>query len=125
MKYLIALLFPLLMTGQNQFTKDEITISEFVKGTMYKPVKPNGKLMIVIAGSGPTNRDGNQPGARSNAYKMLAEGVVASGTSVFCFDKRIIGQMIAVTLTKAHLPLKTRSLTCGTSSTNLQRIIQK
>lgn len=95
MKYIFALLFPFLLMGQNQFSKEEITISEFVKGTLYKPAKPNEKLVIVVAGSGPTNRDGNQPGGRSNAYKMLAEGVVTQGTAVFCFDKRIVGQLIA------------------------------
>lgn len=96
MKKLFALFFPVLLFAQNpDFTKEEIKITDLVSGSLYSPKKANGNLVIMIAGSGPTNRDGNQPGMRTNAYKMLAEAIAKDGHSVFSYDKRIIAQIIA------------------------------
>lgn len=96
MKLLIALLFPAFLIAQSpDFTKEEVKITDWVNGSLYSPKKANENLVIMIAGSGPTNRDGNQPGMRTNAYKQLAEAIVKEGHSVFCYDKRIIAQIIA------------------------------
>lgn len=96
MKLLFALLLPALLFAQTQtFKKEEIVITDLVKGSLYTAPKPNGNLMIIIAGSGPTNRDGNQPGMKSDAYKLLAEALVKEGHSVFSYDKRIIAEIIA------------------------------
>jgi alpha-beta hydrolase superfamily lysophospholipase len=56
-------------------------------------------LVIIIAGSGPTDRDCNSPlGVKSNAYKMLAKGFADNGISTLRFDKRGIAK------SKAALP---------------------
>ena len=47
-------------------------------------------IVVIIPGSGPTDRDGNsaQMGLRSNTYKLLAEGLKAAGVSSLRIDKR-------------------------------------
>src|SRR4030042_6045415 len=68
------------------FTESDImlrTNTGDISGTLTVPVKP-GKtpLVIIIAGSGPTDRDGNSPlGVRSDMYKMLAGGFAENGIS--------------------------------------------
>ena len=44
--------------------------------------------VLIIPGSGPTNRDGNGPLVRTDAYKMLAEALRAEGISSLRIDKR-------------------------------------
>lgn len=45
--------------------------------------------IIIIPGSGPTDRDGNGPaGIRSDSYKLLAEGLAKAGLSTLRIDKR-------------------------------------
>lgn len=47
---------------------------------------------LVIAGSGPTDRDGNGPGLRNDSLKLLAEGLAARGIATLRTDKRGIGE---------------------------------
>jgi pimeloyl-ACP methyl ester carboxylesterase len=46
--------------------------------------------VMLIAGSGPTDRDGNQPGMKTNAYKLLASELADRGIGSLRFDKRMI-----------------------------------
>jgi len=47
---------------------------------------------LIIAGSGPTDRDGNSAlNLHSNVYKMLAEGLANVGISTLRYDKRGVG----------------------------------
>jgi pimeloyl-ACP methyl ester carboxylesterase len=49
-------------------------------------------VALIIAGSGPTDRDGNQRGGlRTDAYKKLAQGLAARGIATLRYDKRGIG----------------------------------
>lgn len=49
-------------------------------------------IVIIIAGSGPTDRDGNNPaGLQTNAYKLLASGFARNSISTLRYDKRGIG----------------------------------
>lgn len=45
-------------------------------------------VALIIAGSGPTDRDGNNPQMINNSLKMLAEGLNANGIATLNFDKR-------------------------------------
>lgn len=51
-------------------------------------------LMIIIAGSGPTDQDGNSPAlpGKNNSLKMLAEDLAAEGIASIRYDKRGIGK---------------------------------
>ena len=53
------------------------------------------KLAIIIAGSGPTDREGNNPlGDKANSYKMLAHALDSQNIATFRFDKRGVGESI-------------------------------
>ena len=50
-------------------------------------------LAIIIAGSGPTDRDGNQSFMKSNALKKLAIALGEKGIASFRYDKRVVKHM--------------------------------
>lgn len=54
------------------------------------------KLMILVAGSGPTDRDCNSADLNTNAFKMIADTLVTMGYSSFRYDKRGIGESTRV-----------------------------
>ena len=87
------------------FNKEEITINSLLKGSLYSPLKQNKKttLVILIAGSGPTDRDGNQKGLTNNSLKYLSEELARNEIAVFSYDKRIIAQMLSGTVNEATL----------------------
>ena len=71
-----------------------VSIDQEIQGTLLSPKKQNNTpLAILIAGSGPTDRDGNQAHLKNNSLKYLAEGLAEKEISVFRYDKRIIAQM--------------------------------
>ncbi|MGP2493061.1 alpha/beta hydrolase [Mesorhizobium sp. PUT5] len=48
-----------------------------------------GPIVLIVPGSGPTDRDGNSPlGIRASAYRLLAEGLAARGISTVRIDMR-------------------------------------
>jgi pimeloyl-ACP methyl ester carboxylesterase len=54
--------------------------------------------VLIIPGSGPTDRDGNNPlGIRASPYRLLAEGLAAEGISTLRVDKRgLFGSAAAI-----------------------------
>jgi pimeloyl-ACP methyl ester carboxylesterase len=60
-------------------------------------------LVILVAGSGPTDRDGNQKGLTNNCLKLLAETLATNGIAVYSYDKRIFAQMATGQLDEASL----------------------
>jgi hypothetical protein len=63
-----------------------------LKGSLYTPSRANTKtdLVIIIAGSGMPDRDGNQQGMENNSLRLLAEGLAKNDIAAFSFDKRSI-----------------------------------
>lgn len=49
-------------------------------------------VVLIIAGSGPTDRNGNNPMAANGSLKLLAEGLFKNGISSLRYDKRGIGE---------------------------------
>lgn len=50
---------------------------------------PGAPIVLIIPGSGPTDRDGNNPmGVTAAPYRLLAEGLAAKGVSSVRIDKR-------------------------------------
>ena len=64
-----------------------------IRGTLDTPSgKSPYPLAIIVAGSGPTDRDGNSPlGVSANSYKMLASCLQQAGIATLRYDKSGIG----------------------------------
>ena len=59
--------------------------------------------VLLIAGSGPTDRDGNQAMMQNNSLRFLAEGWSNAGFTVFRFDKRGVGSSASVEVKEADI----------------------
>jgi hypothetical protein len=58
-------------------------------GTLERPASaPPAVCALIVAGSGPTDRDGNQPGLENDSLKQLALGLAARGICTLRYDKR-------------------------------------
>ena len=105
--FALLLIVPTATFSQNTplFTTENIDVNSLLNGTLYTPIKQNNttSLVILIAGSGPTNRDGNQFGMTNNSLKLLAESLVKNGIAVYSYDKRIFAQMASGKLDEASL----------------------
>ena len=80
-----------------------------IKGTLLFPKKIKDKVPVVIfiAGSGPTDRDGNNPTMKNNSLKMTAEELCLNGIASFRYDKRMIAQSIDTVLKEKDLRFET------------------
>lgn len=70
-----------------------------IKGTIQAPEsKKPIPVVLIIAGSGPTDRNGNQSTTvNSNAYKMIADSLFNAGIASLCYDKRgVAGSALAL-----------------------------
>lgn len=75
-----------------------------IYGTLKVPV--NNKpipVALIIAGSGPTDRNGNQPQMKNNSLKMLSDGLFYNNIATLCFDKRGIAESKAAGKNEADL----------------------
>jgi alpha-beta hydrolase superfamily lysophospholipase len=61
----------------------------------------------MIAGSGPTDRDGNNPSMKINSLKMLSDSLNSHGFSTFRFDKRGIAQSQVLGLKEEDMNIDT------------------
>lgn len=60
-----------------------------LKGTMVRSRRPGAPLVVIIPGSGPTDRDGNNPlGVAAAPYRLLAEALATRGVDSVRIDKR-------------------------------------
>ena len=95
MKYLYGLLC--VFTFSYSFSNDYV-INSFdnhsIHGTLLESIESNSVLSIIISGSGPTDRDGNNISLKSDYLKMLAEGLFENGISSYRYDKRGVSNSI-------------------------------
>ncbi len=73
--------------------EEEISVNRFIDGTLLTPINPSNTLAILIAGSGPTDRNGNQNFMKNNALKKIAIALAKNGIATFRYDKRIVKQI--------------------------------
>ena len=60
-----------------------------LKGTLLTPALTSAPVVLIIPGSGPTDRDGNNPaGIKASTYRLLAEGLASHGVATLRIDKR-------------------------------------
>lgn len=96
-KAVIIITFFIVALGFSQeknYSETELNIESSpvnINGTLLLPkgIK-NPKLLILIPGSGPTDRNGNQGQIQSNATKFLAEALSGKGIATYRFDKNVI-----------------------------------
>ena len=69
-----------------------------LSGTLLMPENASPPIVLIVPGSGPTDRDGNGPlGLNASTYKLLAEGLAARGIATVRIDKRgMFGSVDAV-----------------------------
>ncbi len=114
--FLTLILTPYKLSAQGTdgplFTESEIALKTStgdISGTLTVPVKPKkSPVVLIIAGSGPTDRDCNSPlGIKTNAYKMLAESFAENGISTLRFDKRGIAKSKPAATSESELRFET------------------
>jgi pimeloyl-ACP methyl ester carboxylesterase len=83
----------------DNFLEDSIVLQQDsiqIKGTLCipLPVKQKVPVVLIIAGSGPTDRNGNGPigNLNTDAYKQLAHELAKAGIASLRYDKRGIAQ---------------------------------
>lgn len=60
-----------------------------LQGTLLTPNSQPTAVVLIIPGSGPTDRNGNNPfGVNGQPYRLLAEGLAAKGFATLRIDKR-------------------------------------
>lgn len=70
--------------------------------------RPSGVAVLILPGSGPTDRDGNSAlGATPNELKQLADALAAAGISSLRIDKRGVAASAAAAPPEAELRLTT------------------
>src|SRR5690554_544218 len=77
-----------------EFNSENLSITPLIDGTLLIPESTTEQpLAIIIAGSGPTDRNGNQQMMQNNSLRFLAEGIYEKGIASFRYDKRIVKQI--------------------------------
>ncbi|WP_404935702.1 alpha/beta hydrolase [Paraburkholderia fungorum] len=60
-----------------------------LRGTLLSPAAHDVPVVLIVPGSGPTDRDGNGPnGLRASTYRLIAEGLLSHGIASVRIDKR-------------------------------------
>tara|TARA_B100000073_G_scaffold50762_1_gene37414 strand:- start:190 stop:1104 length:915 start_codon:yes stop_codon:yes gene_type:complete len=82
----------------NSLFANDYTIFSFdnhpIHGTLIDSKELSPYLAIIIAGSGPTDRDGNNSSMKSDYLKILAEELNKNGISSFRYDKRGVSKSL-------------------------------
>ncbi len=90
----IFLIFWILLLANKGFSAntEEVALEASwgtLRGTLWLPDTPTKTALLLIAGSGPTDRYGNSTaGIRTQAYALIAEGLQEAGYAVLSYDKR-------------------------------------
>lgn len=113
---LLTVLIPSKLAAQDKtevhFNESEIVLKTStgdIYGTLTLPDKPKkSPVVLIIAGSGPTDRDGNSSvGIKPNTYKMLADSFAGYGISTLRYDKRAIAKSRAASTSESDLRFET------------------
>lgn len=73
-------------------------------GTLTTPEKFDKiPVALIIAGSGPTDRDGNNPMMKNNSLKILASELSKNGIATLRYDKRAIAESKAAGISETDL----------------------
>lgn len=94
-------------TNKNEIILE--TATGQIKGTLLLPVTKTSKMpvVLIIAGSGPTDRNGNNTMMTNNSLKLLAEGLLEKGIASVRYDKRGVAQSASAVVQESDLRFET------------------
>lgn len=99
--------FIFLLIYSSLSAQEEVKVSAFnvdLYGTLLVPEKETKKAILIIAGSGTTDRDGNtKPIYINDALRKLAEELTSSGFATLRYDKRGVGKSISDSMKSENL----------------------
>lgn len=117
MKAFKSILFLLIITplfayaNTSKFKESDITLKTTTGDILGSLCIPEGAskfpLAIIIAGSGPTDRNGNNPAMTNNSLMQLAHGLSNNNIASLRFDKRGIAKSAAAGLDENALRFET------------------
>ena len=109
-------LFLFFLVGNEPFAQSENRLGYFeleqtlqtaqgdLSGTLTVPiVKGTFPVALIIAGSGPTDRNGNNAQMKNNSLQMLAHELAANGIASLRYDKRGVGKSAAAMISEDQL----------------------
>ncbi len=95
------------LMAQDSATEQSVSITQDgieIHGSLVVPdIDGPMPVALIIAGSGPTDRNGNNPMMTNNALKMLAEGLANEGIASIRYDKRGVAESLYEGLDEATL----------------------
>lgn len=101
----IAVLFAVSL-GIAQGAEEERTVAG-LSGTLLMPDHRSSNsdlpVVLIVAGSGPVDRNGNIGSLENNSLKFLAEGLANAGIASVRYDKRGIGKSSSVDISEANM----------------------
>lgn len=110
---LILLLLPVVVIAQSAASAERQSTETAVKlttatgdiaGTLLVPAgKAKMPVALIIAGSGPTDRNGNNPVMKNNSLKILSDSLLQHGIASLRYDKRAIGESAAAAKSESEL----------------------
>ena len=102
----MRLLFIILLTMTSPFAQSMTLLNQTLAldvpdgqlhGTLLLPISDQPlPVALLIAGSGPTDRNGNNPMGRNDSLKRLAQGLAKQGIASLRYDKRGVGEGLAL-----------------------------
>jgi pimeloyl-ACP methyl ester carboxylesterase len=109
-------LFLFFLVGSVSFAQSENRLGYFeldqtlqtstgeLSGTLTVPIlKGTFPVALIIAGSGPTDRNGNNPQMKNNSLLLLAHELAAQGIASIRYDKRGIGKSASAMISEEQL----------------------
>ncbi|GAB2539573.1 alpha/beta hydrolase [Spirosoma aerophilum] len=113
---LLLTFFSLTALAQSEEPMQLKTAALSIDGTLTMPASAakSVPVVLIIAGSGPTDRNGNNPipsgqmgSVKANSYKLLADSLAKLGIAALRYDKRGIGRSVAPGMTEQDMTFET------------------
>jgi len=103
-----VLLAAILASQSVQIVSEDVSFvagGRAIPGTLVHPASGKGPGLLLLAGSGPTDRDWNSPllPGKNGSAKLLAEALAARGMTVLRFDKAYSGKNPGLPITDLTL----------------------
>lgn len=84
------LLTTLIFAQEQTLPTEEVNINQYIEGTLLTPKTGSSSLVILVPGSGPVDRNGNQSFMKNDSFKKLAAELSEKGIAAYRYDKRIL-----------------------------------